>query len=509
MLNIRWIRDNPKLLTAALVKRGQSPEAAEATVDDLIMKDEARRAHLGELQVKQERRNAASKEIGNAMRNGDQATAERLKAEVQGIKEFIQNGETRERELDKALNDALAVIPNIPLDDVPVGKDEHDNVVLRKVGEVKPRPNWAKEHFELGEALGMMDFERAARMSGSRFTVLKGGLARLERALGQFMLDLHTTEHGYEEVQPPLLVKDAAMYGTGQLPKFEEDLFKTTHVLKEQLYRAYRRRDNMIAHRDLLDGQINSLPDAEGVTRALFPPNGLEILSEIEEINGFLEKMDEEIEQLSAGVKQISSDFYLIPTAEVPLTNLVREEILDGKTLPLRYTALTPCFRSEAGSAGRDTRGMLRQHQFNKVELVSITDAESSLAEHERMTACAEEVLKRLGLPFRTMVLCTGDMGFGSRKTHDIEVWLPGQNAYREISSCSVCGDFQGRRMDARYRSADAKGTSFVHTLNGSGVAVGRALIAVMENYQNEDGSISVPDALLPYMGGVTKIEKK
>ena len=433
MLDIRWIRDNPKLLADALVKRGQSPEAAQATVDDLILRDEARRAHLGELQLKQERRNAASKEIGNAMRNGDQPTAERLKAEVQGIKEFIQNGEARERELDKALDDALAVIPNIPLDDVPVGKDEHDNVVARTFGEVKPRPNWAREHFEIGEALGMMDFERAAKLSGSRFTVLKGGLARLERALGQFMLDLHTTEHGYEEVQPPLMVRDDALFGTNQLPKFEEDLFFAPHTT----------------------GRLG-----------------------------------------------------LIPTAEVPLTNLVREEIVDQKSLPLRYTALTPCFRSEAGSAGRDTRGMLRQHQFNKVELVSITDAESSLAEHERMTACAEEVLKRLGLPFRTMVLCTGDMGFGARKTYDIEVWLPGQNAYREISSCSVCGDFQGRRMDARYKTGEAKGTTFVHTLNGSGVAVGRALIAVMENYQNEDGSVTVPDALVPYMGGLKKIGK-
>src|SRR5690606_27563804 len=315
-----------------------------------------------------------------------------------------------ERELDKALGDALAVIPNLPLDDVPVGKDETDNVEVRRVGEAK-RPNWAKEHFELGEALGQMDFERAAKLSGARFTVLSGQLARLERALGQFMLDLHTTEHGYTEVIPPLLVRDEALYGTGQLPKFEEDLFFAGHG----------------------DGRLG-----------------------------------------------------LIPTSEVPLTNLVRDEIVAAESLPRRYTALTPCFRSEAGSAGRDTRGMLRQHQFYKVEMVSITDQESSLAEHERMTQCAEEVLKRLGLPFRTVVLCTGDMGFGARKTYDIEVWLPGQNAYREISSCSVCGDFQARRMDARYRGKDEKGTRFVHTLNGSGVAVGRALIGVIENYQND-----------------------
>jgi seryl-tRNA synthetase len=313
---------------------------------------------------------------------------------------------------------------------VPPGKDETGNVEVRRHGE-PVRPAWAREHFEIGEALGMMDFERAAKLSGARFTVLSGHLARLERALGQFMLDLHTTEHGYTEVQPPLLVRDDVLYGTNQLPKFEEDLF--------------------------------------------FVPHG-------------------------------ESRLGLIPTAEVSLTNLVRQEILTAESLPRRYTALTPCFRSEAGSAGRDTRGMLRQHQFYKVELVSITDADSSLDEHERMTACAEEVLKRLGLPFRTMLLCSGDMGFGARKTYDLEVWLPGQKAYREISSCSVCGDFQARRMDARYRPADAKGTAFVHTLNGSGVAVGRALIAVMENYQNEDGTITVPDVLRPYMGGLERV---
>jgi seryl-tRNA synthetase len=446
MLDIRWIRENPKTLVQALVKRSWSAEEAEAAVDDLILKDEARRAHLGELQVKQERRNAASREIGNAMRAGDSALAEQLKAEVADIKSFIQNGEARERELDKALDDALAVIPNMPLDDVPVGKDEHANVETRNWGREliatrQPRMgNRPKEHFELGEALGMMDFERAAKLSGSRFTVLKGQLARLERALGQFMLDLHTTEHGYQEVQPPLMVRDEALFGTNQLPKFEEDLFFVKHG----------------------EGRLG-----------------------------------------------------LIPTAEVPLTNLVREEITPLEKLPLRMTALTPCFRSEAGSAGRDTRGMLRQHQFYKVELVSITDADSSIAEHDRMTECAEEVLKRLELPFRTMTLSTGDMGFGARKTYDIEVWLPGQNAYREISSCSVCGDFQARRMDARYRTGDpstgsgqGKNTRFVHTLNGSGVAVGRALIAVMENYQNEDGSVTIPEVLRPYMGGLEKIER-
>jgi seryl-tRNA synthetase len=434
MLDIKWIRDNPKVLADALVKRGHSPEVAQATVDDLILKDEARRAHLGKLQEMQERRNAASREIGNAMRDRDMALAEKLKAEVTEIKGFLQGAEADERRLDKELDDALAVIPNIPLGDVPVGKDEQDNVLLRKVGRVPERPTWAREHFEIGEALGLMDFERAAKLSGSRFTVLKGQLARLDRALGQFMLDLHTTEHGYTEVQPPLMVRDEILFGTNQLPKFEDDLFFAPHA----------------------GGRLG-----------------------------------------------------LIPTAEVPLTNLVREEIVAHEKLPLRYTALTPCFRSEAGSAGRDTRGMLRQHQFYKVELVSITDADSSIAEHERMTQCAEEVLKRLGLPFRTMTLCTGDMGFGARKTYDIEVWLPGQNAYREISSCSVCGDFQARRMDARYRAPGEKTTRFVHTLNGSGTAIGRALIAVLENYQNEDGSVTIPEVLRPYMGGLEKIESK
>ncbi len=432
MLDIKWIRDNPNALDAALASRSAAPQA-----EHLIMLDEERRAHLGRLQEAQERRNAASKEIGNAMRAGDSARAEALKSEVAEIKSFIQGGEAEERRLVRALNDALAIVPNLPLPEVPVGKDEKSNVEVRNFGKelIESRretmPEKPLEHFEIGEALGLMDFESAARLSGARFNVLKGEIARLERAIGQFMLDLHTEEHGYLEVQPPLLVRDEALFGTNQLPKFEEDLF--------------------------------------------FTPHG-------------------------------ESRLGLIPTAEVPLTNLVREQILSQEQLPLRFTALTPCFRSEAGSAGRDTRGMLRQHQFNKVELVSITDEESSLAEHDRMTECAETVLKRLELPFRTVVLCTGDMGFGARKTYDIEVWLPGQKAYREISSCSVCGDFQARRMDARYRVKDEKGTRFVHTLNGSGTAVGRALIAVLENYQNRDGSVTVPQALRPYMSGKERI---
>ena len=425
MLDIKWIRENPEALDAALAKRSTAPQS-----QSLIALDERRRTVIQSAQDMQARRNAASKEIGAAMAQKNVELAEKLKAEVAEIKTSLPAAEEQERSLTAELNDALSRIPNIPLDDVPVGKDEHDNVVTRVIG-AKPGWNHApKEHFEIGEALGYMDFERAAKLSGARFTVLTGQLARLERALGQFMLDLHTSEHGYTEVSSPLMVRDEAMYGTGQLPKFAEDLFKTT------------------------DGR------------------------------------------------------WLIPTAEVTLTNLVGGEILDQEKLPLRFTALTPSFRSEAGSAGRDTRGMLRQHQFWKCELVSITDAESAVAEHERMTACAEQVLKRLGLHFRTVTLCTGDMGFGARKTYDIEVWLPGQDTYREISSCSVCGDFQARRMNARYRGKDDKATKFVHTLNGSGVAVGRALIAVLENYLNEDGSVTVPDVLVPYMGGLRKIER-
>ncbi len=425
MHDIKWIRENPEAFDAALAKRGAEPQSA-----GLIALDEKRRSVIQTLQDMQSRRNAASKEIGAAMAQKNAELAEKLKGEVADIKDSMPKLEEEDRQVTGQLNDALSRIPNIPLDGVPVGKDENDNVVTRVVGQ---KPGWnhpAREHFEIGEALGYMDFDRAAKLSGSRFTVLTSQIARLERALGQFMIDLHTSEHGYTEVSSPLMVRAETLYGTGNLPKFEEDLFKTT------------------------DGR------------------------------------------------------YLIPTAEVTLTNLVAGEILEQEKLPLRFTALTPSFRSEAGSAGRDTRGMLRQHQFWKCELVSITDAESSIEEHERMTACAEEVLKRLGLHFRTMTLCTGDMGFGARKTYDLEVWLPGQNTYREISSCSLCGDFQARRMDARYRGKGDKATTFVHTLNGSGTAVGRCLIAVLENYLNDDGSVTIPDVLLPYMGGLKRIEK-
>jgi seryl-tRNA synthetase len=519
MLDIKWIREKPQALIDALVKRQWSEEEARSTVDDVILKDETRRAHLGELQVKQERRNTASKEIGNAMRNKDMALAETLKEEVNGIKAFLAEAEETERKNDKALEDALAVLPNVPLDDVPIGADEHGNVELRKVGAVRPRPNWAKEHFEIGEALGLMDFERAAKLSGARFTILKGQLARLERALGQFMLDLHTTEHGYIEVQVPLVVNSATMYGTGQLPKFSEDLYAILNefeILKAK-FESRKAANDLLGREhhwlekfnskfdELMRAQIKRGVDV-GWTADLFRDLAAHFRDYSTEFNENASEFGNISDRfLGLAANNISSQ-WLIPTAEVPLTNLVRQEILKHDQLPLRYTALTPCFRSEAGSAGRDTRGMLRQHQFYKVELVSITDQQNSLAEHERMTQCAEEVLKRLGLPFRTITLCTGDMGFGAQKTYDIEVWLPGQNAFREISSCSVCGDFQARRMDARYRPKDEKATRFVHTLNGSGVAVGRALIAVIENYQNQDGSVSIPEALRPYMGGLERI---
>ncbi|WP_068317615.1 serine--tRNA ligase [Polycladidibacter hongkongensis] len=423
MLDMKWVRENQAALDEALKKRGAEPRAAH-----LIELDEARRSHTTKLQEAQTRRNSASKEIGKAKATGDEAAAKALMDEVAQIKSFIQNGEEEERRLNAALEEALSVVPNIPLDDVPVGQDEADNVLLHTHGE-KPEFDFApKEHFELGEQLKGMDFERAAKLAGSRFVVLKGQIARLERAIGQFMIDLHTQENGYNEVSPPLLVRDESLYGTGQLPKFSEDQFKTT------------------------DG------------------------------------------------------YWMIPTAEVPLTNLVAGETLDVDALPIRVTGLTYCFRSEAGSAGRDVRGMLRQHQFQKCEMVSITDEDSSLEELERMRGCAEMVLQKLGLHYRVMTLCSGDMGFGARKTYDLEVWLPGQDAYREISSCSVCGDFQARRMMARYRVAGEKQLKFVHTLNGSGLAVGRCLIAVLENYQNADGSITIPDALRPYMGGLEKI---
>ena len=424
MYDIRWIRDNAAEFDAGLKNRGAEPLSSV-----LIAIDDRRRHAITRAQEAQEKRNALSKEIGQAMAAKDQARAEALKSEVAALKDVLSAAEADEKAVVQELETALLAIPNTPLSDVPVGADEHGNQLLHQWGTPRSYAFTPKQHFELGEQLGLMDFETASLMSGARFVINKGPLARLERALGQFMLDLHIGSHGYTEINPPFLVKDQAMIGTAQLPKFRDDQFRA------------------------------------------------------------------------------GDDYWLIPTAEVPLTNLARESILDHRHLPMRVTALTPCFRAEAGAAGRDTRGMIRQHQFTKVEMVSITTQEQSRAELDRMTDCAEKILQALDLPYRVMLLCTGDMGFGAQRTHDLEVWLPGQNAYREISSCSVCGDFQARRMMARYKTADGK-NHYVHTLNGSGVAVGRAMVAVMENYQNDDGSITVPQALRPYMGGLELIKK-
>ena len=425
MFDIKWIRKHPDEFDAGLALRGLEPHAGE-----IIALDFERRNTVSALQEAQNRRNEVSREIGRAKASGDDGLAERLIAEVAELKEKIRNGEEEERRLGEAIGEFVASIPNLPLPDVPRGTKEEDNKLLRSIGDIPSFDFEPRQHFELGEQLGLMDFDLAARMSGSRFVVLRGDLARLERALAAFMLDLQTMEHGYEEVIPPYLVRDQAVFGTAQLPKFAEDLFRTE--------------------------------------------------------NGY----------------------WLIPTAEVSLTNLVREQIIEEQDLPLRFAAHTPCFRSEAGSAGRDTRGMIRQHQFSKVEMVAIVHPDQALEEHERMTKCAERVLERLGLAYRVMLLCSGDMGFSARKTHDLEVWLPGQNTYREISSISVCGDFQARRMQARYRPAGSRDIGFVHTLNGSGLAVGRTLVAVLENFQQEDGSILIPEVLRPYMGGQERIER-
>jgi seryl-tRNA synthetase len=420
VLDLKWVRERPEALDRSLRRRGLAPVATELT--EL---DGAVRALQTELQRAQARRNALSKEIGRLRAEGTDAAA--VMAEVGALKDEIQSGEQRVRDLAAKLEARLAEIPNVLADDVPDGADESANVVLRSWGEPPHFDFKPQEHDDLGARLGM-DFARAAKLSGTRFVALFGQLARLERALGAFMLDVQTGEHGYTEVAPPLLVRDHVLFGTGQLPKFAADQFRTT------------------------------------------------------------------------------SDHWLIPTAEVPLANLVADEILDAEQLPLRYAAWTPCFRSEAGAAGKDTKGMIRQHQFTKVELVSIVRPEDSEAEHERMTVCAEAILKRLGLPYRVVVLCSGDTGFTARKTYDIEVWLPGQGRYREISSCSNCGDFQARRMRARFRAKGERETQFVHTLNGSGLAVGRTLIAILENFQQADGSVVLPAALRPYMGGLERL---
>jgi seryl-tRNA synthetase len=465
MHDIRAIRDNPDAFDHALKRRGLAPEAKR-----LIALDETRRAMILELEKAQARRNAASKEIGEAKKSKNEEKAAVLFAEVGALKESIPKLEADEKKASEALNEALAQIPNLPLAEVPDGKDEHDNIEHHRFGAKRDYAFTPKQHFELGEALGQMDFETAAKLSGARFVVLKKGLARLERALGQFFLDVHTSEpHNYTEVSPPLLVRDDVMFGTAQLPKFENDQF---WAIGGDLFLPYKSAD--------LE-EIGETSDAVALGAAFT-------------------HVQNKLRNLRLG---------LIPTAEVPLTNLVRESIVDEAQLPMRFTACTPCFRAEAGAAGKDTRGMIRQHQFTKVELVSITTPEQSKDEHERMLACAEEVLRKLELHYRVMTLSTGDMGFASQKTYDIEVWLPGQNMYREISSCSVCGEFQARRMNARYRAKEGRQVRHVHTLNGSGVAVGRALIAVMGNYQEADGSIAVPAALQPYMGGMKKIEAK
>ena len=461
MHDIKWIRDNPQAFDAGLKRRGLAPLSVS-----LLAIDEKRRAAILKSEQAQARRNAASKEIGDAKKAKDDTRAAALMTEVAELKTTMPQLELTAKAADEELAKELAAIPNLPLDEVPDGVDEHGNVVRSHFGAVRNYAFKPKPHDDLGGALGYMDFESAAKLSGARFVVLKKGLARLERAIGQFMLDLHTNEHGYAEINPPLLVRDAVMFGTGQLPKFEDDQF---WAVRGELLTATD--ESAVADADLLEAQM----------------------------------------AYAGRVGKLRSDrLGLIPTAEVPLTNLVRESIRDEKELPMRLTALTPCFRAEAGAAGRDTRGMIRQHQFTKVELVSITTPETSKDEHERMLACAEEVLRQLDLHYRVMTLCAGDMGFSAQKTYDIEVWMPGQGeggAFREISSCSVCGDFQARRMDARYRGGDGK-PRFVHTLNGSGTAVGRALIAVMETYQQEDGSIAVPDVLQPYMGGLKAIAR-
>jgi seryl-tRNA synthetase len=467
MHDIKWIRDNPEAFDRGLARRGLAPEARR-----LIAVDERRRAAIATLEQAQARRNAASKEIGEAKRAKDEAGARALMEEVADLKNAIPRMEADEKQASAELDETLSRIPNLPADDVPDGVDEHGNVEHHAFGAKRNYAFTPKQHFELGEALGQMDFETAAKLSGSRFVILKKGLARLERALGQFMLDLHVTEHGYVEVAPPLLVHDEVMFGTAQLPKFAYDQFMTARNLVQYL-------ETIGQDEEQLTLQPRASAEPTIVSDETAPP------------------------------RQLDRRLWLIPTAEVPLTNLVRDSIVEEGELPMRFAACTPCFRAEAGAAGKDTRGMIRQHQFTKVELVSVTTPEQSRDEHERMLACAEEVLRRLDLHYRVVTLCAGDMGFAAQKTYDIEVWLPGQNMYREISSCSVCGDFQARRMSARYRTGEGRHIRPVHTLNGSGVAAGRALIAVIETYQQADGSITVPDALQSYMGGIKSIAAK
>jgi seryl-tRNA synthetase len=516
MYDIKWIREHPEAFDRGLKRRGLQPLSGK-----LMALDEKRRAAITKFEQAQARRNAASKEIGEAKKKKDEAAALKLMAEVNELKVTLPALEAEQNKLGDELDKELAQIPNSPADDVPEGTDATGNVEHHMVGKKRDYAFKPKLHFELGEALGMMDFELAAKLSGARFVVLQKGLARLERALGQLFLDVHTSEkHGYTEVNPPILVRDDVMFGTAQLPKFEEDQFyvlssllpkdvaKRTGQLRASITAQQTKPDEINQAFEALRTQISKLLSASGL-----PPVQINLLESLEGYQLTLTKyyssqLHEARLELLKLLEPLESRRWLIPTAEVPLTNLVRESIVDEDKLPIRLTACTPCFRAEAGAAGKDTRGMIRQHQFTKVELVSITTPEQSKAEHERMLACAEEVLKKLDLHYRVVTLCTGDMGFAAQKTYDIEVWLPGENAYREISSCSNCGEFQAQRMKARYKGKDGKVKGHVHTLNGSGVAVGRALIAVMETYQDDQGAIVVPEALKPYMGGMTKIER-
>ncbi|WP_264392637.1 serine--tRNA ligase [Porphyrobacter sp. ULC335] len=513
MHDIRFIRENPEAFDAGLARRGLAPLAA-----GLIALDEERRAVTTQVQIAQSRRNEASKLIGAAMAKGDKDAAEALKAEVAALKDEMPALEARADELAKHLKEALEIIPNLPGADVPDGGGEEENVEVSRWGTPREFDFTAKEHADIAPALGM-DFETGTRLSGARFTFLRGGMARLHRALGQFMLDVQTGEHGYAECNPPVLVKDEAMYGTDKLPKFAEDSFGILNEAKKieietDALNASIKSDGeaLIDFLDLTRLIRKNVEDVDAITES---DNYPALVDQLDDMLAAYEKrlLDrvkrsneiEEREALARKSKQISS-LYLIPTSEVSLTASVMGELLDEAALPMRLTALTLCFRSEAGAAGRDTRGFIRQHQFEKCELVSIVKPEDSEAEHQRMVRAAETILERLALPYRKLLLCTGDMGFGARKTYDLEVWLPGQGAFREISSCSNTGDFQARRMNTRYRVAGEKRTEFVHTLNGSGLAVGRTLVAVIENYQNKDGSVTVPEALRPYMGGLEVI---
>jgi seryl-tRNA synthetase len=505
MHDIKAIRDDPAAFDAGLAARGLEPQAAA-----LLKLDEELRKTVTAKQDAETRRNAASKEIGQAKAKGDDTKFEVLRGEVAQLKVEMEALGPVEDRLRKALTDALAVVPNLPAADVPEGTSADDNVEKKTWGKPRTFDFKIKDHVDVGEGLGGLDFERAAAMSGARFAILKGGLARMERALAQLMLDLHTEQHGYREMSPPYLVRPEAMFGTGQLPKFRQDLFVAQLIDWDQAFEFFHK--------------IRSRTESD--TRIQWPQLAAEVASEFDDpvvrdwaLAGLHEGLQERHGETAIrgfkwvlGAGGFSEDRYLIPTAEVPLTNLVREQIVDPSALPMRLTAWTPCFRAEAGAAGKDTRGLIRMHQFHKVELVSITTPEQSDEEHERMTECAEKVLELLELPYRRMLLCTGDMGFAARKTYDLEVWLPSQDTYREISSCSNCGDFQARRMDARFKreGAQKKGSGkpeHVHTLNGSGVAVGRALVAVLENHQNADGSVTVPKALRPYMRAMERLE--